>query len=197
MRTLVVLAHPASDSLTAELCQTAIGALHRSGHDVTVIDLYSDSFVAQMSRDERLAYESDSPILDPLVARYAQQLKHAEALVFVYPTWYWSHPAILKGWLERVFVPGVGWSLDPNTNKPVGGLSNVRRIVGISTYGPSRLETWAMVDSGRRLIKRNVRFLAPKFRCRSTWLGLYGVDRRSPAEVASFVARVDRKMASL
>ena len=65
-----------------------------------------------MSPDERLAYHSDRPILDPLAERHAGIVKQAEALVFVYPTWWSTMPAILKGWLERVLVPGVGFVFD-------------------------------------------------------------------------------------
>ena len=57
------------------------------------MDLYDDKFVAQMNRKERLAYKTDSPILDPLVGRYAAQLALAEGLVFIYPTWHGRFPA--------------------------------------------------------------------------------------------------------
>jgi hypothetical protein len=60
------------------------------------------------------------------------------ALVFVYPTWWSGLPAILKGWLERVLVPGVGFVLDERTNKVRPGLGQVRHLVGISTYGSPR-----------------------------------------------------------
>ena len=69
-----------------------------------------------------------------MVERYAGIVKQAEALVFVYPTWWSTMPAILKGWLERVMVPGVGFVLDEKQHVR-RGLKQVRRIVGISTYG--------------------------------------------------------------
>ena len=53
--------------------------------------------------------------------------------MFVYPTWWSGLPAILKGWLERVMVPGVGFTFDSRTGKVKPGLTHVRRIVGIST----------------------------------------------------------------
>lgn len=194
---LVVFAHPSQTSLSAAICRTAIAALTRSGHEVDLIDLYADKFVAQMSRDERLAYETDSPILDPLVGRYAAQLQTAEGLVFIYPTWHGSFPAILKGWFERVFVPGVGWALDPVTNKASGGLRATRRLIGISTYGSSRVNSLRTVDAGRRVLMRNIRFLAPKTTCRAKWLGLYGLDRPDQQRVDRFLAKVDSTMAQL
>ena len=197
MRVVVVFAHPSRQSLSATICHTAVAALARAGHEVILIDLYADQFVAQMSREERLAYETDSPILDPLVGRYAAQLALAEGLVFIYPTWHGSFPAILKGWFERVFVPGVGWVFDPVTNKASGGLRSARRVVGVSTYGSSRLHTMRMTDAGRRVIMRNIRFLAPKKTCRAKWLGLHGLDRPDPQHIARFLVKVDRAMAQL
>lgn len=197
MKVVVVFAHPSQQSLSAAICRTAVAALGRGGHEVILIDLYADGFVAQMSREERLVYESDSPILDPLVRRYAEHLAMAEGLVFIYPTWHGSFPAILKGWFERVFVPGVGWALDPVTNKASGGLGMTRRVVGVSTYGTSRLHTIRMADAGRRVVMRNIRFLAPKTKCRARWLGLYGLDRPDPPSIARFLAKVDHTMAHL
>ena len=77
-----------------------------------MLDLYAEEFRTAMSHDEQLAYHSDRPLLDPMAERHAGIVKRAEALVFVYPTWWSTVPAILKGWLERVMVPGVGFVFD-------------------------------------------------------------------------------------
>ena len=89
----------------------------KAGHQVTVLDLYGEGFRAAMSNGEWLAYHSDRPILDPMVERHAEIVKQAEALVFVYPTWWSTMPAILKGWLERVMVPGVGFVFDETATR--------------------------------------------------------------------------------
>ena len=77
-----------------------------------MLDLYAVGFAAAMSPEERHAYHGDEPIIDPLVAEHAALVLRADALVFVYPTWWSGLPAILKGWLERVMVPGVGFRFD-------------------------------------------------------------------------------------
>ncbi len=197
VQVLVVHAHPAEESLSATLFATTTAALKRSGHHVDVIDLYAEDYEARMNRAERLAYESNTPVLDPMVERHTAMLLRAEVLVFVYPTWYWGLPAILKGWLERTLVPGVGFVLDPRTNKVRGGLSGLRRIVGISTYGSRHVETLALADNGRRVIMRCIRMLAPPLRCRTTWLGLYGLNRSSPQHIERFIQKVNSTMGSL
>jgi NAD(P)H dehydrogenase (quinone) len=195
MRALIVVAHPCDDSFTHAAANEAITALSAAGHDVDVIDLYADGFRAHMSYDERLAYETDEPILDPQVADYADRLTRSDLLVFAYPTWWSGPPAILKGWLERVMVPGVGFHLD-DENKVVPGLRHVRRIVGISTYGSPRPYVKLVNDSGRRIIGRAL-WLSCSWRTRRTWLALYSMDTTTDAQRRAFLDRIRARMVQL
>lgn len=195
MRVVVVLAHPNPDSYTHAVASTATDALQSGGHQVTMLDLCSLGFRAAMSADERRAYHSDQPVLDPMVHEHIELIRHADALVFIYPTWWSSMPAVLKGWLERVMVPGVGFAFnDRHRVRPA--LTNVRQIIGISTYGSPRLVVKAVNDNGRRTIKRALR-LSTGLRTRASWLALYSIDACSPEQRAGFLAKVDTRMRSL
>jgi NAD(P)H dehydrogenase (quinone) len=196
MRFVVVHAHPDPDSFSAALCRTAVASLESAGHHVDLIDLYADGFDPRLSAEERLAYETPMPIISAQVARYAALVREAEGLVFIYPTWWWGLPAILKGWLDRVLVPGVSFVLDPATNKVKPGLGRLRRIVGISTYGSSRTAMAVFNDSGRRNVMRCIRVLAPPVKCKAKWLGLYGLDRSTATGRAAFVERVRQELAA-
>ena len=127
MRVLVVHAHPSPTSFSRALSDAAETALIGAGHAVTVLHLYEEGFRAAMSAEERRAYETPSPILDADVARHAELVRSHDALVFVYPTWWAGQPAVMKGWLERVLVPGVAFRLDPDTGRVEAGLRHVRR----------------------------------------------------------------------
>jgi NAD(P)H dehydrogenase (quinone) len=197
MRVLVIHCHPDPASFNRVLCDTAIGALTSAGHRVDLIDLYADGFEARLSAAERAVYETADPILDPLVRKYADLVLSAEALVFVYPTWWWGMPALLKGWLERVMVTGVSFTLNPVTGKVKPNLNKIIRVVGITTYGSPRWAMFAFNDAGRRLVTRCVRLLANRVRCRSKWLGLYNLDRCTPDDRVAFVERVRAEMAAL
>ena len=195
MHDALVVAHPDPGSFTHAIAAAALASLERSGHDVTVLDLYEEEFRPAMSLDERLAYHGDRPILDPTVERHADIVREAEALVFVYPTWWSTMPAILKGWLERVLVPGVGFVFDEKQRvRP--GLTHVRRIVGISTYGAPRWYVHAIHDNGRRTLMRALRLNTGYFTRRS-WLGLYNMDNCTPEDRANFLGRVEHTMRSL
>ena len=192
MRVVVIVAHPDPGSFNHAIATTATASLIRAGHDVTVLDLYAEEFRTDMSLDERIAYHGERPILDPMAERHAGIVKHAEALVFVYPTWWSTVPAILKGWLERVMVPGVGFVFD-DKHHVRRGLTHVRRIVGISTYGSRRIYVRALHDNGRRTLLRALRLNTAIFTRRS-WLGLYQMDNRTMEQRTAFLKRVDRKM---
>ena len=195
MRVLVVVAHPNPDSFNQAIAHTAVQALARAGHDVDVLDLYAEGFRAAMNREERDAYHTERPIIDPMVQRHADLVSRSEAFVFVYPTWWSTLPAILKGWLERVMVPGVGFVFDAH-NRVRPGLMHVRRVVGISTYGAAWPFVKLMHDNGRRTLMRALR-LNTALRTRRTWLALYKMDTRTTAQRQQFLERVDARLAAL
>ena len=196
MKALVVVAHPCDDSFSHAAADRAVDGLTAAGHTVDVIDLYAEGFRAAMSYEERIAYESGDPILDPQVAAHVELLQSAQILVFVYPTWWSSMPAILKGWLERVMVPGVGFRFDEKSGKVKPGLLHVKRIVGISTYGSPRPAVWLVNDNGRRMLTRSLR-MSSGLRTRTEWFGLYGMDTVNAADRTAFLARVEQRMAGV
>ena len=196
MKVLLVVAHPCHDSYTYACAAAATRGLTRGGHTVDTIDLDAESFRPDMSRDEHIAYESDAPILDPMVDDHAGRLLAADAIVFVYPTWWSGLPAVLKGWLERVMVPGVGFTLDPQSRKVQPGLRNIRRIVGISTYGSPWRYVKLMNDNGRRIITRALR-MSCGWRARTTWLALYALDTADEERRRGHLEHIESRLAAL
>ncbi len=195
MRAVVIVANPNPSSFSHAIAARLREGLEASGHDVVVHDLYAEGFRAAMSADEREAYHGDVPVIDPLVIEHITDLRDAHTLVFVYPTWWSSLPAMLKGWLERVMVPGVGFVFDER-HKVRPGLTNVKRLVGIATYGSSWRSVKLINDNGRRTILRALR-LSTSVRTRSTWLPLYGMDSLDPSDRERFLVKVDRLARSL
>lgn len=196
MRVAVVLAHPNPDSFAHELARRAVAGLASAGHDVELVDLCAIGFRAAMSAEERAAYHSESPVLNPQVQSQIDLVRSVQALVFVYPTWWSGLPAVLKGWLERVMVPGVGFRFDERSGRVRPGLTHVRHLVGISTYGSPRWYVRVINDNGRRTLMRALR-IACGFKVSRRWLGFYAIDSAGHDARVEFAARVEREMSKL
>ena len=144
MRVLVVYSHPVETSYNAALHREIVESLRRAGHEVDDCDLYAEDFNPVLSRAERIGYHDVPANLAP-VRRYVERLRWAEALVFCFPTWCFGLPAMLKGFFDRVFLPGVAFDFtDPRDVKP--SLTHLKRIAAVVTYGRPRLTAWAMGD---------------------------------------------------
>jgi putative NADPH-quinone reductase len=120
VRVLVVHCHPNPESLVAAAKERVLAGLARTRHEVRVCDLYAEGFEPAMSAAERRAHKE--PGVAPELQRYADDLAWAEALVLVYPTWWSGQPAMLKGWIDRVWVAGVAWELPEGADiiRPTG-----------------------------------------------------------------------------
>ena len=192
MRVYVVSCHPNPDSFTAVVRARATDALEAAGHQVRVSDLYADGFEPALSRQERLEHLTPR-IDDPLVAEYCANLRWCTALVFVYPTWWSGQPAMLTGWLDRVLIRGVAWELREGSTRITARLTNIRRLVTITTHGSPRWVNLAEGETGRRVIGRALRVLCHRF-ARTTWVAMYNIDRSTDAERNAFLDRVAHRM---
>lgn len=193
-RCLVVHAHPDPESFNSAVRDRAVAALEGAGHAVDVIDLYGTGYGPCMSEREHVDYYTDGAAHpDPVVADHIERLRNAEALVFIYPTWWSGVPAILKGWLDRTLLPDVAFTLKPGSDgKSVvaPNLTNVTRLVGITTYGSKQLEIRLLGDAGRRTLTRTVRLVCAR-RCKTKWLALHQLDTRTEAERVAFLEHVE------
>lgn len=191
---VVVGAHPDPASFSMSLFAAAVDGL--SGrHEVAPLDLHRLGFDPVMGRAEWTAYVAGTPEPGAMVAEHASLLAEADVLCFVYPTWWFGPPAMLKGWLERVCMPGVAFTFD-ESGRVRPGLDRLRTIVGVSTYGASRAYTRTFGDGGRRMLHRALRLNAPR-RVRREWFGLYGMDGRSEEDRRRFLAEVGEGVARL
>jgi len=192
MRVLVLFAHPVETSYGAALHRTVVEALAAAGHEVDDCDLYAENFTATLSREERLNYQEVGPNRTH-VERYVERLLAAEALVFVHPVWNFGYPAILKGFLDRVFLPGVSFKMVDQRARP--SLHNVRKCAFVCTYGGSRFRAWLMGDPPRKLARRHIR-VTIKPGAPLGYYAHYDMNRSTPESRARFLERVRGAMAS-
>jgi NAD(P)H dehydrogenase (quinone) len=190
MRVLVIYAHPVETSFGAALHAAAIEALREAGHEVDDCDLYAEEFNPVMSRQERLNYHELEACTKP-VQNYVDRVRAAEAIVLVYPVWNFGFPAILKGFFDRVFLPGVSFRLENGLVWP--NLHNIRKLAAVTTYGGHRWRALVMGDPPRKSVRRVLRAVIHPL-ASSHYLALYDLNRASDATRANFLQRVRNAM---
>lgn len=195
MRVLVVYCHPVPESFGASVRDAVLRGLERAGHDAELLDLYAEGFQPVLTEQERRDYHTPGVNLAP-VAEEVAQIKRAEALVFVFPTWWYGPPAMLKGWMDRVLVPYETFGM-PQPFRPLERkLTNIRLVAAVTTLG-SPWWWWRWIGQpGRRIVLDGVGGIVDR-RARKLWLALHAMDSASEAKRRAFLARVEARFAGL
>jgi NAD(P)H dehydrogenase (quinone) len=144
-----------------------------------------DAFGPVMSRQERLDYQNPERN-ERLVKRHDDQLAATEALVLIYPAWWYGMPAMLKGYFDRVWLPGVAFDVAPGGNVSTERLKQLRHIMLCGSWWMVR---FAMGDPAGKLIGRAC---APSARAAAGSRGCvhYNMDKAVPAQLARFLQRI-------
>ncbi|MBB3916592.1 NAD(P)H dehydrogenase (quinone) [Rhizobium pisi] len=193
MRILLLLAHPLPESFAASVARTAREALEASGHIVDLLDLYAEDFDPRLSEAERRGY-FDVPYDTSAVAGIADRVKAADGLVLVFPQWWFNFPAILKGFFDRIFAPGVAFTHDAAGGRIVPELTNIRLLYALTTTGsPWWLVHLYMGNPVRRLLKRGIaNFCSKKLVFRM--LSLHDMDRATEVKRKAHLERVRKAL---
>ncbi len=169
-----------------------VETLTARGWEVDLCDLYAEEFNPVLSAAERRGYHDTATNCAP-VEPYVARLRAADALVFVFPVWNFGFPAILKGFIDRVFLPGVSFTLDQGLVAPA--LTNIRKMAAVTTYGATKWRAILASDPPRHVIKRALWFVSRPDKLR--YLALHDMNRATDADRARYIARVTREMRHL
>ena len=181
MRVLVVSAHPSPQSSVSALRHDVLRVLVDGHHEIRHHDLYEESFNPVFTPYERINHVGniDAKLQQlPELRPYVENLQWCEALVLVYPTWWGAQPAIMKGWIDRVFMNEVAWVLPEGEARIRPLLTNVRRLIVVTTHGSNKILNSLQGESGKRIAMRSIRLMFHP-RVRTTWIGVYRLDRLS------------------
>jgi len=195
MRALVVYCHPRPDSFNAAVRDRVLDKLAGVGAEVRVQDLYAMGFNPVMGGQEHRDYEDEAINQNPVAVECAD-LVWCDTLIFVYPTWWYGLPAMIKGWLDRVLVPGLAFLMPDEANANIRpGLGHITRLGVFTTCGASWWLTTMIGSPGRRTIWRGMRLLCAKG-CKTTFVAHYLMDSSTPESRAAHLNKVDRKLDS-
>ena len=191
MHVLMIYCHPRPDSFCAALRDAAMDGLIASGHSVELRDLYAEGFDPVLSSQQRGAYFDETESIRG-VEDHVAALRRADWLLLVYPTWWFGMPAMLKGWLDRIWLPGVAFRLGgPKVMVPL--LTNITRIGVVTTYGSPWWLLWWVGWPDRRIVRRGIQPLCASG-CRTHWMGLTRMDEDNPVRRGRFLTRVRRQV---
>jgi len=194
MRALIVYCHPRAEGcFNAAVRDVVAGKLEAAGAEVRISDLYTRAFQPVLSTEDWTRY-LDGPAIQTAVARDIDDLRWCDTLIFVYPTWWYGLPAMLKGWLDRVLLPDVAFLMPDGVNKTIRpGLQHITRLGVFTTCGASWLLTTFIGAPGRRTLTQGVGLLCARGK-RSVFAAHYLMDSSTPDSRARHLGRVAAKM---
>lgn len=138
MKTLIIYNHPHEGSFCSAIREAVHSGLKKGGHPCKVINLDKDQFDPVMRGKDLKAFvmagrmgEEGLEGVDPIVLRYMKKLHWAEHIVMIFPVWWMTMPAMMKGFVDKVIFPGVAYKMEDG--KLVSTLSDLRQVTVIST----------------------------------------------------------------
>jgi NAD(P)H dehydrogenase (quinone) len=189
----MIHAHPLPGSLNGRLAATVEALAVAEGWQVTRRDLY-DGFDPVLTSEERAGYYA-SPVAT--LEAEKQELGQAQVLILIFPTWWFGFPAILKGWFDRVWTPGVAYDHAPDLGAMRPRLTGLREVLAVTTMGAPAWVDWLVLRRPLRRVLRwaIVRPCAPQAKVR--WSALYRAEAVEPGRVARFEMRLANEIKAM
>ena len=193
MRALVVYCHPRPDSFNAAVRDVVLSKLQAAGAETRLRDLYTEGFTPVLQPRELAGY-LDCPTNRASVDDHCRDVQWCDTLIFVYPTWWYGLPAMLKGWLDRVLLPDVAFLMPDGRNATIRpGLLHITRFGVFTTCGASWGLSALVGFPGRRQLMQGVGWLCKPF-MRKAFAAHYLMDSSTPESRARHLARVAKMM---
>jgi NAD(P)H dehydrogenase (quinone) len=193
MKCLVVIAHPLRESLCNSLATRTIELLTAARHEVVIEDLYRNEFAAALTVEERASYYGQiyesSAVQDEI-----DRLLSAEALVLCFPTWWFGFPAILKGWFDRTWGPGVAYDHANDLGSIKPRLHSLRKVLVITSLGSPWWVDWIVMRQPVKRVLKTAILGTCASACHFEMLSFYKSERLEDTQVKRFVARVERTL---
>lgn len=191
---LLVIAHPLAESLGQHLAQDLRAAAAELGWRVTTRDLCASGFDPRLTEAEAASYRGD---FQGVAGAEMAELAAAEVLILVFPTWWFGFPAVLKGWFDRVWAPGVAYQPVPELRMMAPRLTGLKAVLAVTTLGAPGFWDWlAMRRPVHRVLTRGiVSPCAPG--ARVVFRSLYRAEHVTPARLAQFQARLRGDLAAI
>ena len=142
MKTLIIYNHPHEGSYCSAIREAVKAGLHKGEHECKIIDLDKDCFDPVMREKDLKAFAQAGRIgeegldgVDPIVLRYMKKMRWAEHIVMIFPIWWMTMPAMMKGFVDKVIFPGIVYKME--NGELVSMLSGLKQVTIITTMNTS------------------------------------------------------------
>jgi putative NADPH-quinone reductase len=175
------------------LCNHVKHQLTQLGHEVVVEDLYAENFDPVLSVKERETYYRESYDSSE-IKEQVERLVTAEILVLLFPIWWFGFPAMLKGWFDRVWGPGIAYEHADDFGPIKPKLENLKRVLVITSMGSpwwvDRLVMWQPV---KRIMKLALLQACAKG-SKLQFLTLYNSEKLNQQQVSAFKGKINKAL---
>ncbi|KZK77950.1 FMN-dependent NADH-azoreductase [Pseudovibrio sp. W64] len=194
MHALIVYCHPNSESFSKAILEQVVETLRLQDVSMDLIDLYEEGFQPVLTKGELDSY-LDTSLNQQGLEPHIDALQRCDTLIFIYPTWWYGLPAMIKGWLDRVLVPGVAFKLtEEGAIKP--NLQNIKKLAVFTTCGAPRWLSFLMGTPGKKTVLRGVRVLCNPW-VKTRYAAHYNMDSSTETSRLRHLKVIDRKTRSL
>ena len=138
MKTLIVYNHPHEGSFCSAIKEAVENGLRNGGHEYRIIHLDQDGFDPVMREKDLKAFVMAGRIgeeglegIDPIILKYMKKLQWAEHIVMIFPIWWMTMPAMMKGFIDKVIFPGIVYKMEDG--EMISMLSKLRQVTVITT----------------------------------------------------------------
>ncbi|GHE85478.1 hypothetical protein GCM10018785_61640 [Streptomyces longispororuber] len=148
---LVVTGHPRTDALTSQLARHARDRLTAQGHTVDFLDLAAEGFDPRMSPEDEPDWGDPEKTYSPDVRAHMRRVADAEVIVVVFPVWWFGLPALLKGWIDRVWNHGFAYG----RAEPLLGRARMLWL-GLTAYGRGHFTGSGWEETVTRVLRTGI-----------------------------------------
>ncbi|MEX0289389.1 MAG: NAD(P)H-dependent oxidoreductase [Flavobacteriaceae bacterium] len=193
MKILLVTAHPVKHSLCEKYSDTIAEQLKSMRHDVVEENLYESRFDPVLSQKEREDYYKE-PYDTSAITGEVERLTAADALVLVFPTWWFGFPAILKGWFDRVWVPGVAYDHADESGPIKPKLHNIKKVFVVTTLGaPWWVDTFILRRPVKRVIKMGLLGSCAR-PCQLRFISFYKCEKVDAERLKRSISKIENEL---
>lgn len=195
MKTLIIYNHPYEGSYNHAILESVVKGISRAQGKYEVIDLDKENFNPVMTSADLLGFVKHQAV-DPIAISYAEKIKEADHLVFIFPIWWEMMPALTKGFIDKVIYPGLTYDYKENGISMVSLLPKLKATTVITTMNTPKI--MYKLTYGNALKKALIKGTFKKSGMKNVnWISLNMVKMSKVGKRQKWLKNIEQKFANM